>query len=193
MKANKLTYLLVFALALTAATGCKKPTPLTPIPKSVFKVGDERPEGLPKGNPYDPSRDPSITEPTALPDIGDISKYHQDRTALQSHTIHFDYDSAVVKSGDGANIAAVAGYLGNNTGIALLIEGHCDERGTEEYNRSLGSRRAAAARDAVIAAGGDASRITVTTFGEDKPAVTGHDESAWSQNRRAEFIVLTPK
>ena len=75
----------------------------------------------------------------------------------------------------------------------LLIEGNCDERGTEEYNRSLGERRALAAREALAKLGVDPMRIETRSFGKDKPVDPGHDESAWAKNRRDDFVLLHPK
>jgi len=197
MKATKITTLLVLALALTmVGTGCrKKPVGITDIPGSKFKVGDNKIGGPGSGGTLNPG-DTIATGPggtTPLPTNLNLENFNQNREALAAHTIHFDFDSALVKAGDQGNISAVAAYLGSNTGVALLVEGHCDERGTEEYNRSLGSKRASNAREALIAAGADGNRITTATFGEDKPVATGQDESSWSQNRRGEFIVLTPK
>ena len=75
---------------------------------------------------------------------------------------------------------------------AVQVEGHCDERGTEEYNRALGERRALAAREALIGLGIASDRVDTISYGEDKPAVPGHNESAWSKNRRGAFVLLTP-
>jgi peptidoglycan-associated lipoprotein len=72
------------------------------------------------------------------------------------------------------------------------VEGNCDERGTEEYNRSLGERRALALRESLISLGIEATRVDTISYGEDKPVATGHDEAAWKQNRRGDFIQLTP-
>jgi peptidoglycan-associated lipoprotein len=122
-----------------------------------------------------------------------MDDYNQDRAALAANTVHFAFDSAVVKQGEESNIAAVATALGANVSDKLLIEGHCDERGTEEYNRALGERRALALREALAKAGVSPDRIRTISYGKDKPANPGHDESAWSQNRRGEFILLHPK
>ena len=75
----------------------------------------------------------------------------------------------------------------------LLIEGHCDERGTEEYNRALGERRALAIRERLAKAGISPDRLRTVSFGEDKPLALGHDENAWRQNRRGELVLLKPK
>jgi peptidoglycan-associated lipoprotein len=74
----------------------------------------------------------------------------------------------------------------------VRIEGHCDERGTEEYNRVLGEKRALAAREGLIAEGVESGRIPTISYGEDKPAMPGQNEAAWKMNRRAEFLLLTP-
>ncbi len=196
MKATKLATLLVLALALTiVGSGCKKkPVGITNIPESKFKVRDGDPNGLGKGGTLnDGSGTTGGNRTTPELPTWDPNEGVRHPEILAAHTIHFDFDSALVKSGDQGNISAVAAYLGSHTGERLIVEGHCDERGTEEYNRSLGSKRASNAREALIAAGADGNRITTATFGEDKPIATGHDESAYSQNRRGEFIVLTPK
>ena len=114
------------------------------------------------------------------------------REHFKSNSVYFDYDKSVVKADSKANIQAVATYLKAHSDNKVAIEGHCDERGTEEYNRSLGEKRALSARDALIALGIGADRVVTRSFGEDKPAELGHDESAWGKNRRGEFILLTP-
>ncbi len=116
-----------------------------------------------------------------------------DRAALAAYTVHFAYDSAAVKKSEQSSVQAVASALSADAGTKLLIEGHCDERGTEEYNRSLGERRALALREALQKAGVDPSRVRTESFGKDQPADPGHDESAWAKNRRGEFILLHPK
>ena len=106
--------------------------------------------------------------------------------------VHFDFDKAVVKASDIPHVEAVATQLKSMAGKAVRIEGHCDERGTEEYNRSLGERRALAVREKLISLGVAADMIDTISFGEDRPAESGHNEAAWSKNRRGVFILLTP-
>src|SRR5262249_54748334 len=113
----------------------------------------------------------------------------RDREIFKAYTAHFDFDSSVVKTADKPNVAAVGDYLKSHAQDAVEIEGHCDERGTEEYNRSLGERRALALRESLIALGIDPSRIDTVSFGKDRPTDPGHDEAAWKQNRRGEFIL----
>ena len=80
----------------------------------------------------------------------------------------------------------------SNPEFDVLIQGHCDERGTEEYNLALGDRRAGTVRSYLISLGVPAHRLHTISYGEEKPAASGHTEAAWSQNRRAQFVVLVP-
>jgi peptidoglycan-associated lipoprotein len=116
----------------------------------------------------------------------------QDRAAFAANTVHFEFDSAVVKDSESANLQAVATVLGADATLKLLIEGHCDERGTEEYNRSLGERRALALREALAKLNLDAARVRTISYGKDKPLDPGHDAAAWAKNRRGEFVLLHP-
>jgi peptidoglycan-associated lipoprotein len=111
---------------------------------------------------------------------------------LADQTIHFDYDKSAIKSSEESKLAAIADYLKNHSAGAVRVEGNCDERGTEEYNRSLGERRALAARENLVQAGIDPTRVDTITYGKDKPVEQGHDEAAFAKNRRDDFVVLTP-
>jgi len=116
----------------------------------------------------------------------------EDPGALQADTVYFDFDSSVIKPSEKSKISAVADYLKSNAANAVKVEGHCDERGTEEYNRALGDRRALAIREELVNLGTDANRVDTISYGKDRPAVQGHDEAAWSKNRRGQFVLLTP-
>jgi peptidoglycan-associated lipoprotein len=196
MKTMKLIYPLALALAVTlAATGCKHtPTKITQIPSSET------------GNPVDTNPNPTLPNTTPMnPDnnvssaqipVADNSLFENmimDRAALAAYTVHFAYDSAAIRNSEQANLQSVAQALSADASTKLLIEGNCDERGTEEYNRSLGERRALAAREALAKMGIDPMRVRTISYGKDKPADPGHDESAWKQNRRDEFVLLHPK
>jgi peptidoglycan-associated lipoprotein len=116
-----------------------------------------------------------------------------DRDKLAAYTAHFKFDSAVVEDREQAKVASVAEALKADSNAELLIEGHCDERGTGEYNRSLGERRALALREALAKIGIDAARIRTISYGKDEPVDRGHDEAAWAKNRRGQFDWCTPK
>lgn len=105
-----------------------------------------------------------------------------------SMRIHFDFDSSNISDDSRVTLEAHAAYLSKNTDIKIKLEGHCDERGTREYNLALGERRAKSAAKLLQAMGIGAERVEVTSYGEEKPLNEGHDEAAWAQNRRVEII-----
>ncbi len=103
---------------------------------------------------------------------------------LNMPVIYFAYDSDVLVASERANLDKIASYLAGKNGLGLVIEGHCDQRGTEEYNRALGERRANAIRAYLASKGLSDNRMRTQSFGKDKPAVQGSGESVWGQNRR---------
>jgi peptidoglycan-associated lipoprotein len=100
----------------------------------------------------------------------------------------FDYDSYTLNDAGRATLDADAKVLRDHASANITIEGHCDERGTTEYNQALGERRAQSARDYLTAAGIAAARLNVVSYGKERPFDMGHDEAAWAQNRRAQFV-----
>lgn len=105
--------------------------------------------------------------------------------------IYFDFDKYDIRPEYRDVLSRKAEVLNEFPEIAVRIEGHADERGTVEYNLALGERRAQAAKDYLVSLGVDPDRISTISYGEERPAVEGHDESAWSQNRRDEFVITT--
>ncbi|PWB77657.1 MAG: peptidoglycan-associated lipoprotein Pal [Candidatus Methylomirabilota bacterium] len=101
----------------------------------------------------------------------------------------FDFDKSAIRDDARSSLNEDRQWLNANPKAQVTIEGHCDERGTAEYNLALGERRAKAAKDYLIAAGIAAKRIKTVSFGKERPFVMGHDESAWKWNRRAHFVV----
>jgi len=101
----------------------------------------------------------------------------------------FDYDAYGLRDDARAALDGNAKLLRANPTVSLTIEGHCDERGTVEYNQALGEKRAQAARDYLLAAGIEAGRISIISYGKERPFATGSDEASWQQNRRAHFVV----
>lgn len=103
--------------------------------------------------------------------------------------IHFDFDQYNIR-GDAASILKEnASWMKDHSKQRIIVEGHCDERGTNEYNMALGERRAKAARDYLINLGVSAANLETVSFGEEKPLDPGHNEAAWSMNRRDEFVL----
>jgi peptidoglycan-associated lipoprotein len=103
--------------------------------------------------------------------------------------IHFDFDKSFIRSDAKPVLEKVAAYMKKNPDAKLQIEGHCDERGTSEYNIALGQRRADSTRKYLSNLGVDGSRISTISYGEEKPADPGHNEAAWAKNRRAVFVI----
>jgi peptidoglycan-associated lipoprotein len=111
---------------------------------------------------------------------------------LATRTIYFDFDSAVIQ-GQGVDVvAAHARYLAANPNARVRLEGNTDERGSREYNIGLGERRAQSVRRALLLQGVSDSQITTVSYGEERPAVMGHNEAAWAKNRRVDIVYLAP-
>jgi peptidoglycan-associated lipoprotein len=201
---------LVTAALLVGAPGCsKKPKNLTPLPTGRSAVppptggvpvdsgsGTGRLGGGSGVNPTDfgsgkGTGDPTFTGEPKQTDLSnmDLNKL-QDRTKFASDTIYFDFDKANVKAQYSANISTVADYLKSHPSESLLIEGNCDEVGTEEYNRALGERRALSVREKLLALGVNTDQVATISFGEEKPAELGQSDGAYAKNRRAEFVLL---
>lgn len=104
--------------------------------------------------------------------------------------IHFDFDKYDIKQEDIPTLKKVASALQNHPNLKVLIEGHCDERGTNEYNFVLGQKRANAAKQFLISLGIPSARIEIISYGEEKPLCTEHNESCWQKNRRAHFVFI---
>jgi peptidoglycan-associated lipoprotein len=124
--------------------------------------------------------------------IGEWDKWKADAEIFKDFTVYFDFDKAVVKPNQVDKLKQVASRMKGMPDKAVRIEGHCDERGTEEYNRALGDRRAQAIREFLAKEGVNPQMMPTITYGEDKPVDPGHNEEAWKKNRRGELILLTP-
>jgi len=103
--------------------------------------------------------------------------------------IHFDFDKYDIRPDARPILESIASWLNRNTDVNIIIEGHCDERGTNEYNLALGEKRAKATRDYLVSLGIPPSRMAVVTYGEEKPLCTEHNEDCWQRNRRAHFVI----
>jgi peptidoglycan-associated lipoprotein len=180
------------ALALVAS-GCKhKPPPTTQLKSPGGTVG-ETPNVGPGGTLGTTSGEtPSGTSLTGIPQGTGHPGWPENAEIFKSDTVHFAFDSSVIRPEEKSKVANVATYLKANSADAVKIEGHCDERGTEEYNRALGERRALALREMLVGMGIEPDRADTISYGKDRPADPGHDESAWKANRRGVFILLSP-
>lgn len=132
-------------------------------------------------------------DPMALAGIEEFEGMLKDPSALAAYTVYFDFDKASVKASEMGKVEEVAKVLKANSSDKLLIEGNCDERGTEGYNLALGERRALGLRETLANMGIGLDRVRTISYGEARPAVQGNNEEAWSKNRRGQFILLKPK
>jgi len=107
----------------------------------------------------------------------------------QFDDVRFDFDKSEVREDGRKTCQVVADYLRRNPKVKLQIEGHCDERGTAEYNLALGERRAAAVMTYLVSLGASKANLSTVSFGKEKPLDPGHDEGAWAKNRRAHFVL----
>jgi len=164
---TKLT--LATALVLTAACAKKKPADLPPPPPTAAPTQETPPPPAPTG-PTPGSRADFLAQ-------------------TGTDTIYFATDAYDLDSEDEAVLAKQAAWLQKNPTVNVTVEGHCDERGTREYNLALGDRRANAAKNYLVNNGIGASRISVISYGKERPVAMGSDEAAWAQNRRAVTVV----
>ena len=109
--------------------------------------------------------------------------------AAIGNTVYFAFDSSALSGDTEGTLMRQAAFLNANPALTVTIEGHCDERGTREYNLALGERRATAARDFLLAQGVDSARIRTISYGKERPAVAGSNDSAWAKNRRAATVI----
>lgn len=208
MKRTLFANLVLMGLALAIGTvGCKKPQKgVTPIPAA--KTGTA-PRGtgptsanLGGGNTLGGGGDTTGTTGSTIKptesgfDQGDldlIEGMKPDKEFFKAQTVYFDFDSAVIKSSEHSKVDYVAEELKRQPQAKLMVEGNCDDRGTEEYNRALGERRALAAREYLIRLGIAPERVFTKSYGEDNPVNPAQNEDAWKENRRDDFVLLLPK
>jgi len=167
---------LVFAMSLVncakkpAAPGPMDQQEAAPAPEPA-PVVEYQPEPEPAPEPEAPSQ-PEMVASFNISDLVDV---------------FYDFDKSALSSDSRDTLATNAKVLKVAGDVKIVIEGHCDERGTNEYNLGLGERRANAAKDYLVSLGISASRIKTISYGEEKPFATGHSEGSWKQNRRAHF------
>lgn len=174
-------------LVLLAATlplvGCaKKPAPVTPAAPPPIASTVEPPAPAPK---------PAPADPVASPLGGELleATEHAYRTGLLGD-VYFDFDEAGLRQDARDRLAKNAEFLRSRPEFVVQIEGHCDERGTNEYNLALGERRAQAARDYLSSLGVAPTRVRTVSYGEERPACSESAESCWQLNRRAHFLLV---
>jgi len=185
MKLPRLSLALLPLLSLAVLAGC--PPKAEPVPTPQPAVEEERaveepPVIVPKEEGFQEEK-PRV-ETKVEPSIAELNRMGVLKT------VYFDYDRSAVRDDQRTVLVANAEWLKANSRYVVEIGGHCDERGTTEYNLALGDRRANAIKDYLVGLGVDASRLEVVSYGEERPAVPGSGDETWAKNRRAEFVVL---
>ena len=188
---------LVFAVAALVAAGCAKK-------QTVKSEGAQGAPGAPgaavapepgavgeapvKETPSAPVEVAPTPPPAAVAPAAPGVAVTEEKPS-QFDDVRFDFDKSEVKEDGRRACQVVAAFMKKNPGAKLLIEGHCDERGTAEYNMALGERRAAAVMGYLVSLGVSKGALSTVSFGKEKPLDPGHDEAAWAKNRRAHFVL----
>ena len=185
-----LRYALVAGLALALAAGCASTDTQAPAPVEEGKPGAAGAPGA-TGTPGTSTSGTTTSGVGGTPTAPGAARVPpRDNVVLARRTVYFDYDSFVVKDEYRATIDAHAKFMAANKAARITLQGHTDERGSREYNIALGQKRADAVKQIMQLLGTTEVQVETVSFGEEKPKSDGHDESAWSQNRRVEIIYV---
>ena len=176
-------------LILVAASGCRRPPGVDREGAGAGPTAGEAGGGSGESIPSEPfGREPSLTEDSLSQDDGTgLGAAGLDAASLGLEIVYFEFNRSALTASTIATLDRNAEILKRNARVRVRIEGHCDERGTVEYNLALGDRRAAAVRDHLVARGVDRARLETVSFGEERPQDGSGNEAAWARNRRAEF------
>jgi len=183
--------LLLFGVVLAgcakrpATTQASAPAPTAPPPAATTPAQPSAPPAPSMAAPTRPAPAPAAAAPTTT-----ARPSPKEFTAIADlKDIHFDFDKYDIRPGDAKVLDANAAWLKSHGDYLVLVEGHCDERGTNEYNLALGERRAKSTMNYLVSQGVQASRITIISYGEERPQCAEKNEGCWSKNRRSHFLV----
>jgi len=166
--------------------GCPK-RPATTAASAPPPTGSPS-SAAPSTSPSAPAMTPSPAAPSTAPSSTTPPPPSEFSENANLKDVFFDFDKYDIRPGDAKILDTNAAWLKSNDNL-VLIEGHCDERGTNEYNLALGERRATSTLNYLVAQGVQASRITIISYGKERPTCTEHSEECWAKNRRAHFLV----
>lgn len=196
-------FLVVTSLLVVAVvgSGCAKRPATTqaaaPAPTGTASTTPGSQQAQPGTQAQGPSQGSSMQPPAGTsPTPGTATATPPPRPAVKDFAavpelqdVYFDFDKYDIRPADARTLDANAAYLKSNPNSLILIEGHCDERGTNEYNLALGERRAKSTMNYLVSQGVQANRITIISYGEERPACTDKSEACWAKNRRSHFLV----
>jgi peptidoglycan-associated lipoprotein len=194
MKPVSLLLVIGLSAAVVAGACSSNPAPQNPTPNADSAAAAERARDSIAAAQAEADRRAReeaerIARQREADSLAALGRSSEDVRATLATMIHFDLDKSNIRPDDMAILDQKVAILQANPDARIRIGGHCDERGSDEYNLALGNRRAQAAKQYLVSHGIDASRIETQSWGEERPLVDGHDESAWSQNRRDEFEI----
>lgn len=191
MRKQMIGFIMILSCGALLAGGCAKKEIIKseePVPQ-VTKPVETMPE-KPAPTP-EPVKEQPVKEPEQLVSQEPLKEAVQVKPEMAFDKIYFDFDSYVLSQQARDILSKNADLLKNkDASLKIQIEGHCDERGTDEYNLALGEKRAKAALNYLVTLGIPAERLSIISYGKEKPADPGHDEAAWEKNRRDEFVVV---
>jgi peptidoglycan-associated lipoprotein len=181
---------LALPVLLTLMLGCPKKKPATPAKDLNVDTTTVAPPSAPAQDVTPPAQ-PSMQDKTEDPLLSQDLQVVNDEMRRRgfSPDIYFQYDESSLSDEAREKLARNADVLKGQASFQLTVEGHCDERGTAEYNLALGERRANAVRDYMGSLGVNPTRLRTISYGNERPVCTQHEESCWSQNRRAHLVV----
>ncbi len=179
---KKLLILVSILALLVTISACKKKVAVTAPPPPAPKV-EEKAEA--------PEKAPTIKEPELTEEeIFRMKSLEELNRESPLQRIHFDFDKYFIREDAKPVLERNAEWLKKFSSVKILIEGHCDERGTEEYNMALGEKRAKSTMNYLISLGISPDRIKIISYGKSRPLDPGHNEEAWALNRRADFVII---
>lgn len=194
-KMSKILLTSLVALVILAAPACRSNRKqVQPAMQPVVETAP--PEVAPPPStdtevapPDDFVQEPAVVQEVMPTEIEALNRYVQERGYIRD--AYYNYDEATLDAAAQDALQTSATWLkGEGAGYNLLIEGHCDERGTEQYNLALGDRRANSAKDYLVTLGVNSGRIRTVSYGEERPFDEGHHDSAWAKNRRAHLVLV---
>ncbi|OLD96103.1 MAG: peptidoglycan-associated lipoprotein Pal [Gemmatimonadetes bacterium] len=194
---KRLPLILLGGIALAIAAACgggAPPQPVTPQPNadSIAALERARQDSIDRAAAEARAREEAerVARQRAADSLAAMGRTADAVRTMLATMIHFDYDKSNIRSEDAAVLDQKVAILQANPNLRIRISGHCDERGSDEYNLALGNRRATAAKQYLVSHGIEAGRIETVSYGEERPIAPGHDEAAWAQNRRDEVEII---
>ncbi|HEY0788296.1 MAG TPA: peptidoglycan-associated lipoprotein Pal [Thermoanaerobaculia bacterium] len=183
--------IMLVVLSLALAFGCRtRAKKAEVVPEPVPPVVEPEPErpAVEVAPPTDFVKEPEV----AAEDLSGSTEELTERAQRLGwvRDVFFEFDSFTLSADGQDALAVTASWLKAHPEFSLLVEGHCDERGTQQYNLALGDRRANVAKDYIVTLGVDAGRVRTISYGEERPFATGSDETSWAQNRRAHMTLV---